>query len=89
MAVMRKALTKSLPSMREFERRATEILAELQDKLLPEHASGVIGINVDTGQYVLGRSSEEVWDKFREKWPKSLGYVIGVDGSPVVKFYGR
>jgi hypothetical protein len=75
--------------MRAFERGAAEILAELQKTLLPEHASKVIGIHVDSGQYVLGTSSDEVWKEFRERWPDGLGYFIRVDGEPVMKFYGR
>jgi hypothetical protein len=85
---MKKLLGNQPVSMREFNRRAAEILAKLQEKLLPEHASEVIGINVDTGEYVLGFDSEQAWIKFRRRWPENLGYYIRVDGGPVVKFHG-
>lgn len=86
---MKKLVTNSRTPMRTFERRASEILADLQETLLPKHASDVIGINVETSEYVLAPSSEEAWEQFRSRWPDSLGYVIRVDGGPVVKFHGR
>ena len=86
---MKKALTGSTVSMREFKKRAAHVLAELQPTLLPEHASDVIGINVDTGEYVLASNGEQAWQAFRKRWPGTLGYVTRVDGGPVVKFYGR
>lgn len=73
---------------RDFERRAQQILSELQTTLLAEHASDVVGINVDTGEYVLARTSDEAWKTFRERWPGTLGYVIRVDGGQVAKFHG-
>ncbi len=85
---MKKLLPNQPASMRDFERRAAEILAKLQEVLLPEHASEFIGINVDTGEYVLASPDEEVWKKFRARWPHSLGYFARVDGGPVVKFHG-
>jgi hypothetical protein len=75
-------------SMRDFAKRAKQILAELQKTLLPEHASDVIAINVDTGEYILAQSSHEAWQAFRKRWPGTLGFVIRVDGGPVVKFHG-
>ena len=86
---MKKVLTVPTASMRDFEKRADQILAELQKTLLPEHASDVIGINVDTGEYVLAQNSGEAWQAFRKRWPGTLGYVVRVDGGPVTKFYGR
>ncbi len=86
---MKKALTTPTASLRDFEKRADDILAELQKTLLPEHASEVIGINVDTGEYVLAATSAEAWQAFRERWPGTLGYVVPVDGGPVAKFHGR
>jgi hypothetical protein len=86
---MKKALTNPTGSMRDFEKHAQRILVELQKTLLPEHASDVIGLNVDTGEFVLASTGEEAWQAFRQRWPGSLGYVIRVDGGPVAKFHGR
>ena len=86
---MKKVLTTPTASLRDFHKRAQRILVELQKTLLPEHASDVIGINVDTGEYVLAHTSADAWHAFRERWPGTLGFVIRVDGGPVVKFHGR
>ena len=85
---MKKVSVDPMPSRRDFEKRAEQILAALQKQLLPEHASEVVGINVDTGEYVLACTSEEAWKAFRERWPGTLGYVVRVDGGPVMKFHG-
>jgi hypothetical protein len=85
---MKKVVADFMPSRREFERRAAAILAEAQKELLPEHASEVIAINVDTGEYLLASDSDEAWQQFRKRWPGKLGYVCRVDGGPVVKFHG-
>ena len=85
---MKKKLTDPTASRREFRKRAHEILAELQQRLLPRHASDYIGINVDTGEYVLDPDSHEVMQKFRQRWPGAVAYVSRVDGGPVFKFHG-
>jgi hypothetical protein len=87
---MRKQVT--LPtdmSMRDFDRRADQILQELQKILLPEHASEVVAINVETGEYVLAATADEASDTFHERWPDQLAFVVRVDGGPVVKFHGK
>ncbi len=86
---MKKVLTEPTMSMREFRKRAHQTLAELQKTLLPEHGSEIIAINVDTGEYVLAATQDEVWPAFKARWPGSLAYVTRVDGGPVVKFHGR
>lgn len=86
---MKKVLTEPTMPMREFRKRAHEILAELQKTLLPEHGSEIIAINVDTAEYVVAPTEEEVWLEFRRRWPGSLASVTRVDGGPVVKFHGR
>ena len=85
---MKNMFTPTTGSKREFEKRADQILAELQKTLLPEHASEVIAINVDTGEYVLAQDSGEASKEFRKRWPGTLSYIVRVDGGPVVKFYG-
>jgi hypothetical protein len=42
---MKKALTTPTASLRDFDKRADGIFAELQKTLLPEHASEVIGLD--------------------------------------------
>ncbi len=73
---------------REFERRAKQILQEIQKTLLPEHASEIVAINVETGEYTLGSTTIEARTAFRKRWPGQLTYLIRVDGGPVVKFHG-
>ncbi len=85
---MKKKLTDPTAPRHEFRKRAHQILAELQHQLLPKHASDFIGINVDTGEYVLDAESQEVMRKFRQRWPGAVAYVSRVDGGPVVKFHG-
>ena len=80
--------TPTTGSMREFRKRADQILAKLQQTLLPEHESEVIGINVSTGEYVLAQDSHEAWQEYLKRWPGTLGYVVRVDGGPVIKFHG-
>ena len=76
-------------SMREFDRRAERILQELQKTLLPDHASEVVAINVEAGEYVLAPTRDEAWERFHERWPDELAFVVRVDGGPVVKFHGK
>jgi hypothetical protein len=85
---MKRNVIQQPASMRDFERRADQILADLQKTLLPEHATDIVAINVDTGEDILTHDLDEAWAAFRERWPASLAYVTRVDGGPVVKFHG-
>jgi hypothetical protein len=71
-----------------FARRAKEILQELQKSLLPEHASKIVAINVETQEYTLGRTDSEALTAFRKRWPGQLAYLIRADGGPAVKIRG-
>jgi hypothetical protein len=73
---------------RGFARRAKEILQELQKTLLPEHASEIVAINVETREYTLGRTTSDALTAFRKRWPHRLAYLIRADGGPVNKFHG-
>lgn len=86
---MKKVLTDPMPSRREFEQRAAALRDELQKTLMPEHASEVLAINVDSGEYLLAPTRWEVWQAFRKRWPGTLSYICRVDGRPVVKFHGK
>jgi hypothetical protein len=76
-------------SMREFDRRADRILHDIQVSLLPEHASEIVAINVETGEYVIGANLDAVDEAFERRWPGQLSYVVRVDGGPVIKFHGK
>ena len=74
---------------REFRRRGDELLRELQESLLPEHANDIVAIDVDSGGYVLAQTRDEATRKFREKFPGQLFYRSRVDGGPVIKYHDR
>jgi hypothetical protein len=73
---------------REFDRRARLILAEIQKALMPDHASDIVCINVETGEYTLGATRREAEDAFGRRWPHNYYFQIRVDGGPAVKFHG-
>jgi hypothetical protein len=56
---------------------------------MPKHASEIVAINVETGEYVLARTLDAVYEAFQERWPEQISYVVRVDGGPVVKFHGK
>ena len=80
-------LPRTMPR-REFQQRGKQILQELQKTLLPEHAAEILAINVETGDYVLGRTLRDAIVAFRNRWPDQLSYAVRVDGGPVIKFHG-
>jgi len=85
---MKKLETPKLVPGRDFERRAKEVLKEMQNKLLPEHASEIVAINVETGEYTLAATLHDALVAFRRRWPGQLAYAIRVDGGPTIKFHG-
>jgi hypothetical protein len=72
---------------KEFNKRSSEFLKELQKTLLPEHADEIIAIDVENGGHVLGKTRVEVFRKFREQFPGKLYFMVRVDGGPVIKFH--
>ena len=73
---------------KEFHRRAMEFLEKIQLALLKDHPSDVVGINMETGEYVVGKDSDEVFQAYRTRWPNILGYICRVNGEPSTKFHG-
>lgn len=73
----------------EARRRGQEFLRAIQKDLLPDHASQLVAINLDDGQYVLGEDDEAKLSRvFRRRFPGQIPYIVRVDGGPVVKFHG-
>lgn len=76
-------------SWTEFDRRGEAILRELQKTLLPVHADEIIAIDVESGDYYLGKTRHEAIAAFRQHHPDRVAFMIRVDGGPVVKYHGR
>jgi hypothetical protein len=74
---------------RDFERRAKEILQRIQKDLLPEHASDIVAINVETGEYELGQGPLEAQAAFGKRWTGKDCYLVRADGGPINKFHGK
>ena len=74
---------------RDFERRAREILQRIQKELLPDHASDIVAINVETGEYELGLGPLEAQTAFGKRWIGQVCYLVRGDGGPINKFHGK
>jgi hypothetical protein len=74
---------------REFERRAREVLQRIQKDLLPAHASDIVAINVETGEYELGQGPLEAQTAFGRRWAGQVCYLVRGDGGPINKFHGK
>jgi hypothetical protein len=67
----------------EIVEKGQHIYEAIKDKLEPEHRGEIVAIEVETGDYFLGRRVIEATDKAREKYPDKVFYVARV-GFPVV-----
>jgi hypothetical protein len=61
------------------------LLKKLQWQLMPKHANEHVAINLETGEYVLGRTPGEAFRAFEARWPNKPMYKRRVDGGPSVK----
>ena len=88
--IMEKLKQKRPPLSRtEFDRRAEGFLKKIQQQLMPDQADKIVAINMETGEYVLGKTSGEAAEAFWERWPDVLMCKCRVDGGPSVKFHGK
>jgi hypothetical protein len=67
----------------EIVEKGQRIYETIKDKLEPEHKGEIVAIEVETGDYFLGRRVIEATDKAREKYPDKVFYVARI-GFPVV-----
>jgi hypothetical protein len=72
-----------------MDRRADQFLKEIQKTLMPDHASEYVAINLETGEYTLGRTTHEAVVAYRSRWRDQLLHLCRVDGGPAYKFYGK
>ncbi len=87
--MQRLELKKPNLSRSAFERRAEEYLQRIQADLMPDQANEIVAINMETGEYVVGKDKREVTRTFRSRWPNTLMFRSRVDGGPVTRFHGK
>lgn len=79
-----------IPSdLREWSRKGQVALSHLQSTLLPEHGSDIIAIEPETREYVLGKTEQEAYERFRERFPDRMAWMSRCDGGPVFRFRNR
>lgn len=71
-----------LESRTDFDRLVESHLLRIQDELMPEKAEMVVAINLETGEYVLGRDTAQARAAYLQRWPEGGYYICRVDGSP-------
>ncbi len=64
-----------------------EMLKKVQDELMPEHATDIVAINTETGEFAVAESFPEACEAFNARWPTGTMYVCQVDGGPGVRMY--
>jgi len=62
----------------EMAAKGESIYATLKEKLEKEHRRKFVAIEVESGDYFLGRTLQEADQKAREKYPESVFYVIRI-----------
>lgn len=62
----------------EMVDKGDEIYKKIRDKLEPAHKGEFLAINVDTGEYWLGRTAAEADKKARENYPDEVFYLARV-----------
>jgi hypothetical protein len=65
-----------------------EIYNRIRDKLEPEHRGEIVAIEVDSGDYFLGRTVTEATSEARKKHPDKVFYFVRV-GFPAVYVHRR
>ena len=62
----------------EMVDKGDEIYKKIKDKLEPEHKGEFIAIEVDTGDYFVGKDPIEADEKAREKHPDAVFYLARI-----------
>jgi hypothetical protein len=76
------------PKVFQFDQRKVisggkEIYNRIRERLEPEHKGEIVAIEVDSGEYFLGRTVTEATSEARRKHPDKVFYFVRV-GFPAV-----
>ena len=81
-------MNREIPPLGEITARGERVYQErLRAVLEPAHTGEIAVINVETGEYELGREHLEVAKRARVRWPEAWLYAVRV-GSPALIHIG-
>lgn len=58
--------------------KGKEIYGKIKDKLEPEHKGEFVAIEVDTGDYFVGKDPIEADERAREKYPAAVFFLARI-----------
>ena len=67
-----------------FAEKGEAIFRSIEDKLMPEYKGKVVAIEIDSGDYFLGRTHSEAGDKAKHKYPDKIFYFARVGAKACV-----
>lgn len=71
---------------RGMAEKAKAIYEKIRDKLEVEHMGEVVAIEVESGDYFLGKTGLEAANKAREKYPGKIPYIIRIGRPAYISF---
>ena len=74
---------------RKLSTKGKEIYERIRRELEPEHKGKIVAIEVDSGDYFLGKNVIEATRKGREKHPDKVFYLIRIGFPSIYTYTGR
>ncbi len=65
------------------------IFLSIEEKLKPEHLGKVVAIEVESGDFFLGRTGSEAVGEAKRKHPHKIFYLARLGSKAAVSFRGR
>jgi hypothetical protein len=78
-----------VPNTRKISQQGHQIFEQVSPKLEEQHRGQFIAIDVDSGEYFLGKTILEADEKARAKHPGKVFYVGRIGYRAAVSFKGR
>ena len=70
----------------QFAEKGEAIFRRLEDSLMPEYKGKIVAVEIDSGDYFLGRTHSEAGDKAKQKYPDKIFYFARVGAIACVSF---
>jgi len=70
----------------QFAQKGEKIFRAIEDQLKPEYLGKVVAIEIESGNYFIGRTHSEAGDKAKHKFPEKIFYFARVGAKAAVSF---